>query len=101
MEQIDYQNRNAERERQVFQLSTRVSALEVVQPHLATKAELIQSRGIFNFHFGGRKRKKPEMTYWINNDANFAIALLVVSVLTLFLAPRVVGVLTALFARVF
>ena len=95
------QNRIAELEQQVFQLSCRVAALEAVQPHMATKAEMIKSRGIFNFHFGGRKRKNADKTYWINNDANFAMVLLVVSVLTLFLTPVVVGILTALFARVF
>lgn len=95
------QIRMAELERTVHQLSSRLAALEAVQPHMATKAEMIKSRGIFNFHFGGRKRKNAEKTYWINNDANFAMALLVVSVVTLFLAPTVVGVLITLFARAF
>lgn len=98
---FDAQIRIAELEQQVFQLRIRLAALEAVQPHMATKAEMIKSRGIFNFHFGGRKRKNPEKSYWINSNANFAMALLVVSVLTLVLTPAVVGVLTALFARVF
>lgn len=99
-EQTDSQARITELEQQVFQLSCRVTALEAVQPHMATKADMIKSRGIFNFHFGRRKSKKPENNYWINNDTNFAIALIVVSVLTLFLAPTVVSLLTALIARV-
>ncbi|MDE2635730.1 MAG: hypothetical protein OXI30_05140 [Chloroflexota bacterium] len=101
MEQIDYQNRIAELERQVYHLSNRVTALEAVQPHMATKAEMIASRGIFNFHFGRRKRKTADNTYWINNDRNFAIALIAVSILTLILTPTVIDLLATLFARIF
>lgn len=101
MEQIDYQNRIAELELQVYHLSNRVTALEAVQPHMATKAEMIASRGIFNFHFGRCKRKNAKKTYWINDDVNFAIALIAVSVLTLILAPAVVGLMAACFALVF
>ena len=100
-EQLDKDRRIIELEQQVYHLSNRVAALEAVQPHMATKAEMIASRGIFNFHFGKRKSKDAEKTYWINNNVNFAIALIAVSVLTLVLAPTVVGLLTALFARVF
>lgn len=99
-EQCEKDRRIAELEQQVFQLSCRVAALEAVQPHMATKAEMIKSRGIFNFHFGRRKSKNPENKYWINSDANFALALIAVSVLTLVLAPTVVSLLTALISHV-
>ena len=62
---------------------------------------MIASRGIFNFHFDKRKRKSAEKTYWINDNVNFAIALITVSVLTLILAPAVVGLMAAFFALVF
>ncbi len=94
------QIRIAELERTVHQLSCRVTALEAVQPHMATKAEMVQSRGSFNFHFGRRKRKETDKTYWINNDLNFALALAVMVVLVLTFAPVVVDVLFALFAYV-
>lgn len=59
-EQLDKDRRIAELEQQVYHLSNRVTALEAVQPHMASKAEMIASRGIFNFHFGRRKSKDAD-----------------------------------------
>ncbi len=68
MEHIDYQNRIAELEQLVYQLSNRVTALEAVQPHMATKADMIASRGIFNFHFGKRKSKDAGSSFWLDSN---------------------------------
>lgn len=92
MEQIDYQNRIAELERQVYHLSNRVVALEAVQPHMATKAEMIASRGIFNFHFGRRKSKDASSDFWLDSKLNF---------LLLALTPPVLVLLIMLFATLF
>ena len=99
-EQTDSQARITELEQQVFQLSCRVTALEAERPHMATKAEMIRSRGIFNFHFGRRKSKETDKTYWINNNLNFALALAVVVILVLTLAPLAADLLASLFAHV-
>lgn len=75
-EQLDKDRRIAELEQQVFQLSCRVTALEAVQPHMATKAEMIASRGIFNFHFGKRKSKDESAAPFVDLDfSSFLIAI--------------------------
>ena len=99
-EQCEKDRRIAELERTVHQLSCRVAALEAERPHMATKAEMIASRGIFNFHFGRRKSKETDKTYWINNNLNFALALAVVVILVLKLAPLAADLLASLFAHV-
>ncbi len=88
-EQLDKDRRIAELEQQVFQLSCRVTALEAVQPHMATKAEMIASRGIFNLHFGRRKRKDADPMRRIERDfhlLNLAIIPLAVILWILFFA---------------
>ena len=75
-EQLDKDRRIAELEQQVFQLSCRVTALEAVQPHMATKAEMIASRGIFNLHFGRRKSKDEHAAPFVGLDfSSFLIAI--------------------------
>lgn len=98
MEEANCKRRIAELEQRVYQLSNRVTALEAVQPHMATKGEMISSRGIFNFHFGRRKSKNPDNPHWINSDKNFAIALVAVIAFTLFLTPTVITLLQSLYA---
>ena len=95
------QTRIAQLEQTVGQLRERIAALEAVQPHMATKADLVDSKTAPRFSFGGRKRKNAENTYWINNDRNFAFTLMAVIVLTLILAPTVASLLAALLVRVF
>ncbi len=92
-EQTDPQARIAELERQVFQLRSRVAALEAVQPHMATKAEMIASRGIFNFHFGKRKSKDAGSAHWIDSNFNFLLLILIppmlILLITLLLLPLI------------
>ena len=83
------------------QLGERVPTIEAVQAHMATKAEMIESRAEPRFSFGRRKRKNNETSYWINNDINFVNALIAVSVMTLIFTPKVITLVQALFARVF
>lgn len=95
------QTRIAQLEQTVQQLRERVAALEAVQPHMATKAEVLDSRDPPRFRLARRKRKFAENTHWINSDRNFAFALTAALLLTLLLAPTVVTVLATLFVRVF
>ena len=92
-EQLDKDRRIAELEQQVFQLSCRVTALEAVQPHMATKAEMIKSRGIFNFHFGKRKSKDAGSEHWIDSKFNFLLVILIppmlILLITLLLLPLI------------
>ena len=88
-------------ERIIQQQGERIAALEAARPYMATKADVIQSSPEPRFKFGGRKRKRAFETYWINNDVNFAVALIVVAVLALLLPPIVIGLAAAVFAGVF
>lgn len=98
-EETPTQVRIAQLEHTVQQLRERLAALEAVQPHMATKAELIESSAAPRFGARGHKRKKAENSYWINDDVNFLIALIGVAILTVLLAPTAVRLLAALFTR--
>lgn len=90
------QNHIAELEQSVQQLRERVARLEAVQPHMASKADMIEARG--DVRADGRKRKYSHNPYWINNNKNFAIALAAVVVFTLFFTPTVITLVQALYA---
>lgn len=83
-------------ENKVQQLSERVVVLETERQFMATKAEMIESRGLLNINIGSRKRKDVSRDHWINNDLNFILATIVMCAVVWTLTPVVLRLLQSL-----